>query len=260
MEEGNGLDQYVGLMDKVGRVCVVEEFELCVEEHVFHRMIPLWRGLVRQSQLVGGVSDGAISEARDLTTKCLTFRLGFESTGAFRSMATSSESSVTSEVVLRYDPDEDRIRGEADFVNTDYTHTLPMCDVKTTTGGGTFEVFELNYVELPGASDEYSSGPAVFGHISDFKMKYHPGFSTEHASVSCPDLAGTPGRRFELPGAAWTVTFIGSHLKDRLGDEGWTAIDWEIRGGELFGEKEWSLGQGPISEEGTFELFHTPGA
>jgi hypothetical protein len=56
------------------------------------------------------------------------------------------------------------------------------------------------------------------------------------------------------------VTFVGGHLDDRLGDEGWTAIDWEIQGGELFGEKEWSVGHGPISEEGTFELFRTPGA
>ncbi|MEX2547456.1 MAG: hypothetical protein WD830_06650 [Chloroflexota bacterium] len=252
--EGNGLDQYAGLIDKVGRVCVIEEFELCVEEHIFHRMIAVWLGLERQSQLLGGGAEGAIREARDLTVKCLTFRLDYESTGKNDLGGSSYESSVTSEIILRYNPDENVISGEAELVNTDYDFKFAGCTVNETTGGGTFSVFELIYVALPGASAEYDSGPEVFGHISDFIMNYHPGNSTEHASVSCPNSS-----TLEMPLPAWTTTFLATHI-DELGESGWTAIDWEIEGGELFGEKEWSLAKGPISEEGTFELYHTPGA
>lgn len=253
--EGNGLDQYAGLVDKVGRVCVVEEFELCVEEHIFHRMVPVWLGLERQSQLMGGGAEGAIREARDLTIKCLTFRLEHESTGkSDLGEGASYESKVTSEVILRYNPDEHRISGVADLVNTDYTYKYPTCGVKATTGGGTFEVFELIYVALPGASGEYDSGPAAFGHISDFMMTYSPGMSTEHATITCPNNV-----KIEIRFGAWSAAFLAGHI-DELGEEGWTAVDWEIQGGELFGEKEWSVSNPPTSEEGTFELYHTPGA
>ena len=57
------------------------------------------------------------------------------------------------------------------------------------------------------------------------------------------------------------VTFIATH-KDELGEGGYTAVDWEILGDELFARKEWSLVstvEGNITEKGYFELYHAPG-
>lgn len=252
---GNGLDEYVGLMDKVGKVCVVEEFELCVEQHIINRMVPVWLGFERQSQLLGGGGEAAIREAKDLTTKCLTFTLDFESTGIGKIGGGSKyESSVTAKAILHFDPAQVQISGDGELVNTDYEFIVPGCTVTETTGGGTFSVFKLIYVDAAGASTTYNSGPAAFGHIADFVMNYHPGNSSEQASWKCKDSAV---QHMVLP--AWSTTFLTNHISE-VGPTGWTAIDWKIKGGELFAEKKWSLSNSGISEKGSFELHHTPGA
>ena len=43
-----GVPELPELMETAARVCVIEEFELCVEDHVIHRMLPVWLGFERQ--------------------------------------------------------------------------------------------------------------------------------------------------------------------------------------------------------------------
>ena len=241
------------LLETAARVCVIEEFELCVEEHIIHRMIPVWLGFERQFQLLGIPEGAALREARDLTEKCLTFRLELESTGTMDLSGSGYDSTVTSEITLRFNADDLKISGEAPLVNTEYEFRMAGCNVTSTRGGGTFAVFDLIYEAAPGASSEYNSGPAVFGHITDLSLNYHHGNSTESATANCPNMGP-----LTLPLPAWSAAFIVTHI-DEVGETGWITRDWEMQGGELFAEKEWSLANAEISEEGSFELHHTPG-
>lgn len=251
-----GVPDLPELVETVARVCVIEEFELCVEEHIIHRMFPVWLGFERQFQLLGGLpgdEGAALREARDLTVKCLTFRLEFESTGTLDLVDSGYDSSVTSEITLRFNPDGLKISGEAPLVNTEFEYSFASCNVTTTRGGGTFLVFDLMYEGAPGASAQYDSGPEVFGHITDFTLTYHPGTSGENATANCP--RNPP---LSLPPHAWSVAFGINHA-DELTEVGLTAINWKILGGELFAQREWDLANAQVSEEGSFELYHTPG-
>jgi hypothetical protein len=92
-----GIDTDLGvnltdLMPTVSRVCIKEEYELCRDQHIIHRMIPVLLGMARQDELLGlhddanGATGGQSSpldqveaEGWDLARKCLTFELQFES-------------------------------------------------------------------------------------------------------------------------------------------------------------------------------------
>ena len=262
--EGEGLARYLALMDPVGRICAIEEFELCVQDHVIHRMLPFWLGLRRENELLGGgVAEGAIREARELTVLCLTFRLELESTGtAIFQGAGSWESSVTSEVTLRFDPDELKVKGAGEYINTDYELQMDECSAAETPGGGSFDVYELRV--LTAKPDQFSDPGFVTddGLEVNFLMAYFPGISSERAIVTCPSGPGVPPDIFPFDAPAWSVAFLDAHVPE-LVTEGLIAIDWEVHGGELYAEKEWDLvgAADPLaSEEGNFKLFHTPGA
>ena len=248
-----GIDM-ASLLQKAAQVCVVEEFELCVEEHIIHRMIPVWLGFERQFALLGVPDAGVLNEARELATSCLTFTLEFESTGIADISGGGYESSVSSELILRLDPDALMISGEAALVNEDFEFSMPNCSAESTRGGGTFSVFDLSFDFAAGASSEYDSGPEAFGHVSEIALNYHPGITSESATVTCANMGS-----LSMPLPAWTSAFLATHI-DEVTDTGWITVDWDILGGELFAEKEWDLTNAEVSEQGSFELHHTPGS
>ena len=57
---------------------------MCAQDHIIHRMIPVWLGFERQAQLLGMENSSATQYAREMTQKCLTFELVFEVAGQFR--------------------------------------------------------------------------------------------------------------------------------------------------------------------------------
>ena len=186
-----GLDRYPGLVEKAARVCVVEEFELCVEDHVIHRMAIVWRSFERQFALFGQLGleldEGPLREARELTVKCLTFRLKVESTGTLDVADGGYESTVTSEVTLRFNPDESRISGEAPLVNTAFEFKSP-CGATSIKGGGDFEVNTLRI--LTARPDQFDSGEI------NFLLSYLPGATSESAKIK---ICGSSGGRLPFP-------------------------------------------------------------
>jgi hypothetical protein len=256
MDAGGGLNDYPGLVDTVARVCVLEEFELCVQEHVIHRMAGVWRGYERQYALMGligvAVNDAIVREARELTIKCLTFNLKFESTATMRTPEGGGyESTVTSDITLRFDPDADKISGNAPLVNEAFEWFVPVCDVTSILGGGgPFEV--INLAILSAQADETHGD-------TNFLLSYVPGETSESATVSCPD-----GPPVTMPaGPYWTGMFVTTHQAEldttfRFGG-GYIAIDWEVFGDEYYAKKEWIKDDGEAVEAGSFKLYHTPG-
>ena len=101
----SGMDQFPGLMDTVARVCIKEEYEMCAQDHIIHRMIPVWLGLERQMQLLGFENNPLAQYAREMTQKCLTFDLVFESQATFDAGDGGGfDSFVNAKVPLHFQP------------------------------------------------------------------------------------------------------------------------------------------------------------
>jgi hypothetical protein len=245
---GNPLDEYPGLANTAARVCVLEEFELCVEQHVIHRMALVWRTYEHEAALGYGIEEAVVQEARELTIQCLTFELKFESTGTATLDDYGYDSTVTSEITLRFNPDQDKLSGEAPLVNEAFEFRSP-CGGTSTRGGGVFQVANLKILT--------AGSPALDQEVG-FLMAYLPGATSERATIQ---ICGTTGQLPIPPFAAWTDAFLVTHQSELdPGSGGYVAIDWEVFGDEYFAKKEWIKESGQYVEAGTFKLYHTPGA
>lgn len=48
--------KYPGLRRKAWKACIVEELQMCAEDHILHRMLAVWKGFERQYALTTGSS------------------------------------------------------------------------------------------------------------------------------------------------------------------------------------------------------------
>lgn len=251
--ESNGMADVIDLMAVVGPVCVKEEYELCKNDHIIHRMIGVWLGIRRQYQLLGfeGEND-VIKLAKDLTQKCLSFELVFSSEGNFDAGSSDGyTSSVTSTVKMQFNADELEIKGSAPLVNTSFEFRTEGCSVTSNRGGGTFETIRLGYVvqeDIP---------PGEVGTVADMKMVYFPGNTSETFTIKCEDQPA-----FTAPASPmWTGIFLVTHqfeLDQTVG--GFLSEEWEIFGNEYYAKKEWTTEYASegLVEAGTFKLYHRP--
>ena len=244
----NPFDKYPGLMDKFVRVCVKEEYELCVEQHIIYRMEEVWQEFKGLAALFR-VSDATLQEARDLTIKCLTFKLEFESTSSYiLGDGWSDETTVTSEIILRYRPDINGIFMGAPALLVNVSNKLSTCItvISTVTAPDTgFFVNELRI--LPPAFDD------PYGKV-DFVLNWLTGKSDGTGTADCGPIEGI--KTFPI-----TWWFLLLHQDERDATTGvYATTDWEFLGGELFAQKEWTKDDGTgMSEFGSFNLYHTPG-
>ena len=255
---GTQLADYPGLVENGARICVLEEFELCVDDHVIHRMARIYSSLRHQFAVLGIDEDelpaSVLREAKDLAAKCLTFTLKFESTGSATVPTGSYESTVTSEVTLRFDPDALKLSGDATLVNEAFDFEAP-CGATSKTGGGEFEVASLSIL---------TEGSEALDQPVNFKMNYLPGGTSESAVIN---ICGSTRKLSIPPFPAWTGTFLAGHQAELDANSdfggGYIAIDWEVFGGEYYAKKEWikevAASGGKVIEAGTFKLYHTPG-
>ena len=267
------------LLPKVARVCVREEYELCRDDHIVHRMIRVLLNLKRQAELMGGAGmDQVIAEAEDLARRCLHFELEFESTARMESEGTYNESEMESKVEITYEVGSmpPVLTGSSALVNLDYVVSDPMggaCTTAGNRGGGTFEVSNLFWEVVTSGSDDQ------LGHVEDIWLTYAPGMSTETITASCSGMTFTTP-----PAAIWSNTYMGVHQSELGGSGGqeatggdqpppipkltipqlqslmqsgapptglgvedagpgatYTTKVWKMKGGELFAEKEWDL-------------------
>jgi hypothetical protein len=290
-ENGTFSQQIADLMKTVAKVCIQEEYELCVDEHIIHRMIPVWLGMERQYQLLGLADEGAQPEelklAKDLTQKCLTFELQFESDGNFDDGEGGGyESVVKSKVKLQFNPDEFKIKGQSALINDSFEFRVPGCSVTSNRGGSTFDGISLTYdTDTHSPTDE-------LGYVRDFKLIYWPGTTSENFTVTCPDdppYTSPPtglwsglylvlhfdevdqgnGAGLETPpmpdmSATMDGPGIGAPvfaMPQMAAGGGYVASDWEMQSGDYLAKKEWikeDAGLG-LTEAGTLKLYHRPG-
>ncbi len=244
-----------GLMETVANVCLKEEYELCRDEHIIHRIVPVWRSLQRQYELLapaGSPPWPALEAAKTYVRQCLTFELELHSqmTMSDGSGFTGS-STVESKVKLQVDPNDPELKlgGQAPLVNTAFDFNFPACSSVSAPGGGTFEVVGLDAItDVRSPTDE-------LGYVRDLTLKYYPGTTSETVTVTCDNAVTMP-----LPGPWWTAGFVSTHQSEMDSSSGaFLADNWEILGNALFASKEWSKDSGTgVTEEGNFKLLSHP--
>jgi hypothetical protein len=271
------------LFDTVSLKCMQEEYELCRDQHIIHRVVGVYFGFKRQSQLLGNEGGNAATEAKmaDLVNKCLSFRVEFQSTGTFKDSNVTSI--VSAKVKLKLDVDAGKITGSSALINTDFQMAIDGCSVTPKRGGGTMDVSGMSYKVL------FSSPTDYVGHVEDISMAYYPGITSESATISCEGVT-VPFP----PSPIWTAIYIVAHYSevDQTGaagtavkpedivaglggagagggadlssfgakGAGFVASDWTILAKDLFATKEWIKDSADgVTEVGTLKLFHTPG-
>jgi hypothetical protein len=244
------------LSDVVVEVCMKEEYELCAEEHVVHRILPIELGLERQLQLMGAVGGGQpdpayLKHAREYVERCMKFDLVFESTVAEGTPTTGFETRVKATVPMRFSFEAGKYLGSAPLVNESFTYKMPGCTVATERGGGTFDSPQLAFLADPPDPQH------LLGTLHDIRMSYFPGTTSEAFSMTCPGGGGMPRQQASM----WTGMFIAVHGGEMIGAGGFEAADWEIFNKEYFAKKEWTLDKAELQlvEVGTFKLYHRPG-
>jgi hypothetical protein len=240
-----------GLLDTVATVCMKEEYELCRDDHIIHRIIPAWLGVARQYALLGVPGETALQMTSDYVRKCLKFELVLESQMDFSDSGGGYTSNVESTVKLQFDPASLSMKGEAPLVNTFFEFRVDGCGVTSNRGGGTFTVMGMGIIP-----DKHSAEDEL-GYTRDIKLVYFPGNTSESFTVNCPD---TPSYT-SPPDPLWTAGFLVLHQFEMSQEAGgFIAEEWGILGGELFAKMEWirsDAGLG-ITEAGTFKLYHRP--
>lgn len=243
------------LIETAGLVCLEEEYSLCAEDHIIHRIIPVWLGFERESQLFGGGEFGESvlgKQARKYVDQCLRFELEFESTSSFGDSSFGYQSSVSASVPLQIEAGGLDITGQGVLVNESFDAWADYCTVSKGTGDGFINVSFLTYET--GQKD----GNDVLGYVKDMHMGYLSGGTGEHATFSCENGDIVSG---VFPGA-WSVPFLMLHEHEMVTDETQLRFDatgWKILGGELFAERSWQYEGDGASESGSFKLYHRPG-
>ncbi len=240
------------LVEMVGKVCLKEEYELCRDNHIIHRIIGVWLGIARQFDLTGNVSSTLSQEAEKLVRQCLRFELELDSTATMTGRGIQGESRMTAKVPIQIDAltTEAKLTGKSALDNESFNVTF-KCVTASNRGGSTLNVYDLTWtVETESADDK-------LGHITDMKLTFFPQKTSETFTTQCP---GQPPITVPMP--VWFLVFGGVHA-DEWRAEGFVFEAWEMVGNELFAQREWDK-QAAVSgatqqESGTFKLYHRPG-
>jgi hypothetical protein len=218
---------------------------------------------------LGLVSDATLAQittiARGLMEKCYHFDLEMTSIITVKEEGIGGfESVMTAKIPLRLKPVADlanaivfselAVAGSGVLYNESITFEVAPggCSVTGVPGGGEFTVIKL---------------PLILGgdSLAEVNLTYDPGTSSEGGTVQCPQA--TAGN---MPTTGyWSSSYLGMHADDisMTSDAGalsgpltipYLARDWELLGGEEVARKEYVRSQGPISEDTTFTLIHSP--
>lgn len=212
------------LLPTVGRVCIKEEYELCRDQHIVHRILPVLIGLARQDELLGmhdleqaathtSDMDQVEVEGWDLARKCLQFELQFESSATLGTGDGSFTSKVEANVKIQLDPTGQQqleLKGSGSLDNTQYDFNPNLCTATGITGGGWFQVFQVTWVDAPPDSGH------PYGHVTAIHLTFDPGNTSESAKVSCSGAAPVT----VPPSPMWTMAFEALHMDDLTGTPG----------------------------------------
>jgi hypothetical protein len=243
----------VSLLTTLAHVCTQEEYELCRDDHIVWRMLPVIFEMEHQRQVLGTPDEAEWAFEKNLAAKCLTFEVRFDSEASVQQGPIRGVSTVTSRVFIALDPDSLRIIGHSSLTNTAFKITPSVsggCSVKGTRGGSELQVTDLSFAFTPGTT---AQDP---GTLKDVTLTYLPGQTTETGTISCP---GAPTQSFSS--LNWSDMYLGTHASEKATPGGpYATKEWTVAQAAKMGTKAWDLtaGASGITEHGTFELYHEP--
>lgn len=264
-EQGVDMSELLALQS----VCVEEEYALCAEQHIVHRMITVLLQMERAAQLMGGGDDPVVQLARQRTEDCLRFDLEFSSDGAGHGDEGQLTSSMTATVPFRFDAaalDFDYERQTLRNTAYDFTfeggHDLGGgCGISNKQGDGGFVPIALWWDVDYGKGDDGKPGSlsTAEGEVTGLHLVWVPEQTTESTTVVCPDFT-SPVYQYVWSNYFWGAGHYEKQYKPN--PDGFWIEDWELLGGETWARKQEhtsSSGNDLILEDtSTFELRHVP--
>jgi hypothetical protein len=248
-EENSLLGEMAPLMSMMMDICLREEFEMCRDEHVIHRILPIWASITRQAQLLG--LEGVQASGEQYVEKCLRFTLVLDSTGTFTASEIMEETHVTSEVPLRFNASELIIDGEGPLKNDSLeVSTASPCvvDSVTTSDETTFTVTRMAWV-VPAFDPSLT-----LGTVTDVRMNFVAGATNESATQSCDGAPSVPAA--VVP---WTSLFMVTNPFE-YDVNGFIMTGWTIEGGVEYARRITQGSADGTTESGEVVLRHVPAA
>ncbi len=207
------LGRIPGPLQTVLETCLQEEYELCRDQHIIHRLIPVYLSILREQQLLG-MDDGGKAEAlgQDLIRKCMTFELDLQSTATTVTpgLDAAAKSIVESKVQLGWEFTQGIfgvIDGDLALINRDFSITSPHCALNPSRGGSTLHVQGLSW------EVDYHSPEDELGFVKDLTLTFTSDPTTKSWTGNC--TVGGVTFPYEAPSAnVWSSTYGALHAQE----------------------------------------------
>lgn len=253
--EDDSVSEAQALMDTAARVCIEEEYEMCVEQHVVHRLIPLWLGFARMAEMFEGVGADVVAQAAARVEDCLRFEFEFSTTAGGESnwsaMNVRSEDTATFTAEAVFDTGAIRFARSSGPMES----VAPVYEIVATgCSGGTPDGWSASadFVDM-GWSAGGGELTEELGHVEDLEVWIElPDAAITVVGMTC---GGTDAGPVIDHGVSAPNLY-----RDLHGDE--IITEWTLVGGETFATAQWETEKvvetGTLREHGTAILRHTP--
>lgn len=248
------------IMDAMAGVCIEEEYQMCIEQHVVHRLAPLYLEIARMSDLFDGVGADVVAQAEKRVSDCLRFELEVtvsaltEQTWDGQWFQLEETINDTTEFTIDVVFDTDALRFQRRTVPIESPAPNGVV-VGTDCRFGPLEPWSssADFVDMGWTVDEHDMRQAL-GRITDLSVELDlPEVTLLLSEAWC----GVSELNVEQHGVSAPSVFR-THFPDQ------TIKDWAILGGETFATAEWESVLPPPSNigtstaTGTARLVHRP--
>jgi hypothetical protein len=284
---------FIELIPTVAEVCIREEYEICRDEHIITRVMPVLLGYMRQAALLGlaqeiegvTISPLWLIQAEEYVKKCLQFELQFDSDVAFSDNdgALSMSETVTARVPFGLQASlttlpEDALppgaatigaliggSAPAPLQSTAYAvHTNEPC--RTIDGedqeDGEFNVTFMGFI--PGENSPSTPGGSAEVADIGLSIAISPNLSTYDFRQQEEEEAGCGGTTVTgTEVLSWSSTLGSRFLSDVTSGENGAWVDgWKPVNSDIVATKDIMLSEsdGSYTSSGPIHLivFHTP--
>ncbi len=248
------------IMDAMAGVCIEEEYQMCVEQHIVHRLAPLYLEIARMSDLFDGVGAEVVAQAEKRVGDCLRFELEVtvnavtEQTWDAQWFQLEETISDTTELTVDVVFDTEALRFQRTSVPIESPAPSGVV-VGTDCRFGPLEPWSssADFVDMGWSVDEHDMREAL-GRITDLSVELDlPEVTILLSEAWC----GVSALDVEQHGVSAPSVFR-THFPDQA-IRGWT-----ILGGETIATAEWESvlpppsGDGTSTATGTARLVHRP--
>lgn len=181
------------LAKSVGSLCIQEEYELCRDRHIIHRIVPAVLSIWRQTELLGAQDPALEAQGREAIEGCLTFEVEFKSTVTVKSRTVTTRSVVEATVPLAFVWGGSYARpawslggieGEEALANTAFSYEETGCDLTSHPGGSILRITDIRPLIAFRAPDD------ELGYVEDLEVVVAPDPTTEVIRGECCSLGG----------------------------------------------------------------------